>query len=99
MAEGYRRQIVEYFKKNLTKGYTEESLKWALIQQKYSRTDIERAIEQARKEIKESSENVKEAKEKPKIKYEIYDKDNKPIKIEVRKPFSLRKFFKSLFSS
>tara|TARA_Y100000310_G_scaffold79677_1_gene76354 strand:+ start:9126 stop:9422 length:297 start_codon:yes stop_codon:yes gene_type:complete len=98
MVEGYRRQIVEYFKKNLAKGYTEESLKWALLQQKYSRTDIGRAIEQARKEIEEASEKISKVKEKPKIKYEIYDKDNKPIKIKFRRGFSLRKFFKSLFS-
>ncbi len=93
-----RKQLVEYFKKNLIKGYTEESLKWALIQQKYSRTDIGRAIEQAHKEIKEASEKSSEVKEKPKIKYEIYDKDNKQIKIELRKPFSFKKFFRVLFS-
>ena len=96
MAESYRKQLVEYLKKNLTKGYTEESLKWALIQQKYSRSDIGRAIEQAHKEIKEKSEKLTEVKEKPKIKYELYGKDNKPIKIEVRKPFSLKKFFRKL---
>ena len=98
MVEGYKRQLVEYFKKNLAKGYTEESLKWALIQQKYSRTNIEKSIEQAHKEIEEVSEKVSKVKEKPKIKYEIYDKDNKPIKVEFRKPFSLKKFFRNLFS-
>jgi|TARA_Y100000296_G_C5007368_1_gene173293 alpha-amylase/alpha-mannosidase (GH57 family) len=99
MVAGYRKQLVEYLKKNLSKGYTEESLKWALIQQKYSRTDIERAIEQAHKEIKEVSEKVSEVKEKPKIKYEIYDKDNKLIKVKLRKPFYFKKFLKNLFSS
>tara|TARA_Y100000296_G_scaffold80110_1_gene105014 strand:- start:43 stop:339 length:297 start_codon:yes stop_codon:yes gene_type:complete len=98
MAESYRRQLVEYLKKNLIKGYTEESLKWALIQQKYSRNDIEKAIGQARKEIEEASEKVSEVKEKPKIKYEIYDKDNKPIKVKFRRSFSFKKFFKTLFS-
>ena len=91
----HKRKIIDYFKKNLSKSYTEESLKWALVNQGYSRTDISRAIEQAHKEL---AEKVPEIKEKPKIKYEIYGKDNKPIKVEVRRPFSIKKFFRDLFS-
>jgi len=97
--ENRRGKLVDYFKKNLAKGYTEESLKWGLIQQRYSRTDISRAIEKVRKEIEEEKSAKEVAKEKPKIKYEIYGADNKPIKIEVRKPFYWKKFFKNLFSS
>lgn len=91
----YRRRIVDYFKKNLSKGYTENSLKWALVNQGYSRTDVSRAIEQAHKELAEKAPKIKE---KPKIKYEIYGKDNKPIKVEVRRPFSIKNFFRNLFS-
>lgn len=91
-------KLVDYFKKNLAKGYTEESLKWGLVQQGYSRTDISRAIEKVRKEI-ENDKLAKVSKEKPKIKYELYGADNKPIKIEVRKPFYWKKFFKNLFAS
>lgn len=93
-----KRNIIDYFKKNLSKGYTEESLKWALINQGYSRTDISKSIEQVHKEL---AEKAPEIKEKPKIKYEIYDMDNKLIKIENRKPFSWNDFFrkiKNLFS-
>ena len=79
----------------MSKGYTEESLKWALVNQGYSRTDVSRAIEQTHKEL---AEKAPEIKEKPKIKYEIYDKDNKLIKVEVRRPFSIKNFFRNLFS-
>ena len=96
MADGmYKRKIIDYFKKNLSKGYTEESLKWALINQGYSRTDVLKAMEQAHKELAEKAPQIKE---KPKIKYELYDKDNKLIKIKVRRPFSIKNFFRDLFS-
>lgn len=95
MDSDYRKRIVNYFKKNLSKGYTEESLKWALVNQGYSRTDVSRALEQVHKEL---AEKAPEIKEKPKIKYEIYDKDNKLIKVEVRRPFSIKNFFRDLFS-
>ena len=39
-------KVVEYFKKNLRKGYTEDSLKFALINQCYSRSLIEGGLEQ-----------------------------------------------------
>ncbi len=96
--ENRRGKLVDYFKKNLAKGYTEESLKWGLVQQGYSRTDISRAIEKVHKEI-EKEKLAKVAKEKPKIKYELYGADNKPIKVKVRKPFYWKKLFKNLFSS
>ena len=95
--ENRRGKLVDYFKKTFMKGYTEESLKWALIQQGYSRTDISRAIEKANKEIDKEKIDKEVAKEKPKIKYELYGADNKLLRIETRKPFSLRKFFRKLF--
>ena len=95
MDSDYRKRIVNYFKKNLSKGYTEESLKWALVNQGYSRTDVSRALERVHKEL---AEKAPEIKEKPKIKYEIYDKDNKLIKVEVRRPFSIKNFLRNLFS-
>ena len=75
----YRRQLVNYFKKNLSKGYAPDSLKFALINQGYSRTAVERALEQAHKEL---AEEAPKFKEKPKIKYEIFDEDNNPITIK-----------------
>jgi len=80
MAEiGYLRNIIDYFKKNLTKGYTFESLKWALVKQGYSRAIVEKAIKQVNKELTEKAPVLKE---KPRIKYEIIDENDRPITIK-----------------
>jgi len=83
----YRKNIVDYFKKNLTKGYTPKTLKWALINQGYSRHVVEAALEKAQKEMAQKAPILKE---KPKIKYEILDENNNPITI--KKPFWKRIF-------
>ncbi len=88
---GSLRQIVDYIKKNLSKGYTIDSLKWALINQGYSRSLILKAIDVANKEL---AEQIPKLKEKPTIRYEIIDEHNNPITI--KKPF-WKKLFESLF--
>lgn len=75
----YKRKIIDYFKKNLSKGYTSDSLKWALIDQGYSRAIIEIALDQANKELAEKAPILKE---KPVIKYEIIDEFDNPITIK-----------------
>ncbi len=75
-SEEYKSRLVEYFKKNLKKGYPEESLKWALVNQGYSRTMIETAIERTHKELADTAPVIKE---RPQIKYEILDEENKPV--------------------
>jgi len=75
----YKRKLVDYFKKNLAKGYTVDSLKWALINQGYSRAAVDIAIQQANKELAEKAPVLKE---KPVIKYEIIDEYDNPIKIK-----------------
>lgn len=80
--EESKRRLTEYFKKNFKKGYTEESLKWALVNQGYSRTIIDNALEMAHKELAEEAPVLKE---KPTISYEVLDENNKPV--EVKKPW------------
>jgi len=75
----YKRKIVDYFKRNLAKGYTVDSLKWALIDQGYSRAIIELALNQANKELAEKAPVLKE---KPVIKYEIIDEYDQPVTIK-----------------
>lgn len=75
----YRGKIIEYFKKNLSKGYTQEALKWALINQGYSRLIVEHALEDAHKEIAKKAPILRE---KPEIKHEILDEQNNPIVIK-----------------
>jgi len=78
MPENYIKNLVEYLKKNLKKGYTFDALKTALINQGYSKVAIEEAIRRATKEIAEKAPVLKE---KPVIKYEIIDENDNPIRI------------------
>ena len=87
MEEEYKRKLINYFKKNISKGYTTDSLKFALISQGYSRAIVESAIEEAHKELAQKAPIINE---KPKIKYEIIDEYDKPITI--KKPW-WKKFF------
>ena len=75
----YNRQLIDYFKRNLQKGYTEESLKIALMRQRYSRTAVEQAAEQSHKEL---AEKAPVFKEKPEISYEVVDEKNQPVKMK-----------------
>jgi hypothetical protein len=75
----YKRNLIDYFKKNLKKSYDSETLKWALVDQGYSRVIVESALEEARKELAEQAPTLKE---KPVIKHEIIDEHNNPIVIE-----------------
>ena len=76
---GSLRQVVDYIKNNIAKGYTIDSLKWALIKQGYSRSLIEKAIDAANKEIAETAPKLKE---KPTIRYEIIDEHDNPVTIK-----------------
>jgi hypothetical protein len=76
MPSDNQQDIIMYFKKNLSKGYTLDSLKIALLNQGYSKISIEQAI----KKVNESLAKMAPAfKEKPKIKYEIIDENDNPV--------------------
>jgi len=74
----YVRKLTDYFKKNLKKGYTTESLKWALVRQGYSRTAIEKAIVQSQQELAKEAPVLKE---RPKIIHEAFDENDQPIPV------------------
>ena len=63
-------ELVEYIKKNLKKGYTRESMKWALINQGYSRMEVDKALEKAEREMAQTAPILKV---KPEIKYEVIE--------------------------
>jgi hypothetical protein len=84
----YVDKLKDYIKKNLKKGYTEESLKWALINQGYTRSIVERSIEQVNKELAEAAPVLKS---KPIIRYQIIDEYDRPIIIK-------RPWWKKIFS-
>jgi len=83
----YKKKLIRYIKKNLKKGYTEDALRWALINQGYLRIAVEDAIKQTNKELAQQAPVLKE---KPKITYEIIDENNNPI--EIKKSFWKRFF-------
>ncbi len=65
--------LVEYIKNNLKKGYTKDSLKWALIAQGCSRLEVEKAIKQTDEDLAAQAPILKI---KPIIKYEIIEPKN-----------------------
>ena len=67
---GYIEQLVKYIKRNIEKGYTPDSLMWALSSQGYSRSEIEKAIKIANEEI---ARKLPPLKEKPIIKYQVVE--------------------------
>lgn len=79
-------ELADYFKINLKKGYTKESLKWALVNQGYSRMEIEKAIKKAEQDLAASAPILKT---KPEIKYEVVT-DYKP---EPEKTSFWKRFF------
>jgi len=42
--------LVSYLRKNLSKGYKLQNLKWALINEGYSKTEVDKAIKQVNSE-------------------------------------------------
>lgn len=81
---GYIDELSAYVKKNLKKGYTKESLKWALVSQGHSKLEILKAIERAENEL---SKEAPILKSKPVITREVFDMNDIKIEPEEKKPF------------
>ncbi len=75
--ESYIGKISEYIRKNLKKGYTKESLKWALIKQGHSRLEVEKAIMYVDAELAKQAPILKT---KPHITLEVIEPKNAIIK-------------------
>lgn len=80
MGKNYIGELSEYIKKNLKKGYTIDSLRWALIDQGHSKMEVNKAIKKVEEEL------VREApvlKTRPDITYEVIapeeNKEEKPF--------------------
>ena len=68
--DGLMSELTNYIKKNLKKGYTKESLKWALINQGYSRIEVAKALKRVDMELAEKAPNLES---RPEIKYQIVE--------------------------
>ena len=87
--------LKEYFKKNLKKGYTSDALKWALINQGYSKIIVEKALDEANKEMSEKAPVIKE---KPRIRYQLYDQNNNPVEVrKIKRKSKWKKFIDKFF--
>jgi hypothetical protein len=99
----YVNQLAEYVMKNLSKGYTIDSLKVALEMQGYSKISIGNAIKRANEEM---SKKAPQMKEKPEITYRVLGENEEPEKQDIvyettYVPESKRGFFawlKGIFS-
>ena len=85
--KSYMDELVEYIKKNLKKGYTKDSLKWALISQGHSKLEVEKALKQVDADLAIAAPILKT---RPEIKYEIIS--NKENLEKERKSFWKRLF-------
>ncbi len=73
-----KKRLALYFKNNLKKGYTMDSLKWALVNQGYSRTFIEEAMREATKQLASEAPVLRE---KPIITHEIMDENDNAVPV------------------
>lgn len=73
------KKLVDYFTRNLKKGYTIDSLKWALINQGYSKTFVDKAMIEANNELAKKAPILEI---KPKIDYQMVDEYNQPLDIQ-----------------
>ncbi len=75
--ESYIKQLADYIRKNLSKGYTMDSLRIALKNQDYSKLSIDRAINIVNEEMAKKAPKIKE---KPVIRYEVIEE--RPVEDE-----------------
>lgn len=82
---GLIEELASYLKNNLKKGYTKDSLRWALVNQGYSRIEIEKAIKMADLELAEEAPMLK-TKIEATYKYEFAD-ESKELNLNEKKSF------------
>lgn len=86
------RTLLDYFEKNLKKGYKIEALKYILLNQGYSKTEIAEAIRIIEEKTKKDQEAIKKEEER-KMKMQIQE-DLNNINQEQNKGFFARLFRK-----
>ena len=91
-SKDYLQQLADYIKRNLSKGYTLDSLKFSLQTQGYSRVSVDNAIKLANEQLASLAPPMKE---KPQITYKLITPDS-TYAYERKKGF-LRKIFEKVF--
>ena len=67
-SEDITQQLAEHIKRNISKGYTVDALRFSLLNQGYSRITVEKAIEKANYQLAREAPKMQE---KPQITYKI----------------------------
>lgn len=83
----YIEELAEYVKKNLKKGYPQESLKWALVNQGHSKREVEKALKRVEEQLASEAPILET---KPLINYEVIEP--KDAVVEEKKSFWKRFF-------
>ena len=78
----YVGELADYIKKNLKKGYTKDSLKYALINQGHSKIEFEKALNRVEEDLSKEAPILKTT---PTITYEVIEP--KDAIAEEDKPF------------
>lgn len=78
LEKSQNQELANHIKKNLAKGYTPDAVKYSLLNQGYSRTTVEKALDMAQKQLAAS---VPRMEEKPKITYEVIDNEDMKKKV------------------
>ena len=77
----YIGELASYIKKNLKKGYTLDSLKYALINQGHSKLEVEKALKRAQED---QAREAPVLQTKPSIVYETLDTDSIQVEPDPR---------------
>lgn len=72
-SKDYIQLLANYVKKNLSKGYTLDALRFSLVSQGYTRLSIENAINLANEQLASQAPLMKE---KPRITYKVITDNN-----------------------
>ena len=89
--ENTNQKLADYIKKNISKGYTMDALRFSLLNQGYSKTSVEKAIEIANKQLAAKAPKIAD---KPVIKYETIDDAEMAAKVAAQeKPGFFSKLF------
>lgn len=67
--KNYVQELADYVKKNLKKGYTKESLKWALVNQGHSRIEVDKAVRLVDAEMASSAPVLKARPSMPVVEF------------------------------
>jgi len=72
----YMKTLIEYVKRNLSKGYSHDQIRLVLLQQGYSRAAIDRAIRLVQESMPKQAPVL--VKERPKIEVVSHELEKKP---------------------